>query len=117
MGNYFRDLWRDMRGDVVWDGVRCVWNYIPSTLKSFVMTSVFAIWQWLANAPWTVLICLSSVIFGFTMLGIDRFDVFRERRQKRSISKKNQQEFPPGDFAIDYAGYGLGFGQYRNVTE
>jgi hypothetical protein len=83
MGDYLRDLWRDIRGNAAWDAIRKGWDWIPLWWKSSMMTAVFAVGQWLSAAPWTVLVLLSVAVFGFSMLGLNQLDAWRDRRRGR----------------------------------
>src|SRR5262249_26043718 len=94
MGNYIRDLWRDMRGNAAWDAGCWIWHHIPTTWVSFAMTGIFLISQWLASAPWPILVLLSSVIFGLSMLGFNQLDALRDRRRRGSAIGVQVREIP-----------------------
>ncbi|MBI3801887.1 MAG: hypothetical protein HY268_33565 [Deltaproteobacteria bacterium] len=57
----------------------------------------------------------SLVLFLYADARIRRQQISAERATPLSIRTLSEPSL--GDFTIDYAGLGLGFGQYRNVTD
>lgn len=71
--------------------------------------------QWLISAPWLTIFGVAA----FGMFLVNQIDIRRERRQNRQLlpTPKPEEVVVKGDLSIDYAGYGLGPGQYRNRTD
>lgn len=110
-----------------WDGIKEIWGkWIPSPWRDAIVGIVSGFFQWLASGSWLTIFGVAA----FGMFLVNQVDMWREHRRQRQLSLPPPKEYQEdddgtqrkvesslGDFTIDYAGYGLGPGQYHNVTD
>ena len=80
------------------------------------MTALFtAIWAWFEPLPGPFIFVLFIFAIGVVFWALKKIDDWKVGGAPSNLRAKVEPSL--GDFTIDYAGYGLGPGQYRNVTD
>lgn len=115
--------------NAIWDIIKWIWwNFIPHSWKETIVPIVGSVLEWLAAGSWLTIVGVAA----FGMFLVNQFYLWRtlpqlhspispdlESRQKFQIG--TQEKVKPAVYqnklTIDYAGYGLGFSSYCDVTE
>jgi hypothetical protein len=105
MGNSIREIWHSAVGSAVWEAVR-KWG---APVSAFLM----GIWGWFESVPGPFIAVLAIATVGAVFWTINQIDSWKTRSSQVASFSSGQKR---GGLTIHYAGYGLGFGQYRDVT-
>ena len=96
-----------------WDSIKYIWKALaPKSFGAYMAGIGAAMWQWASSSPATTI----AVVACLFVIGYERWDALKDRRRQRQDSSLSLK-LTPGDLVIHYAGYGLEFGKYRDVTK